>query len=197
MSVQPRPYLTPEEYLEGERAAEEKHEYFRGEVFAMVGASFAHVTIASNVNASLHSQLKGKPCRPFASDLRVNVSRTGLYTYPDVGVVCGDPEFGDEHHDTLLNPRVLIEVLSPSTEAYDRGKKFGHYRTIESLAEYLLVAQDQPRIEQFTRQASGDWLLHEATGLEASIRLPSIECELKLADVYDRVEFSEAESGEG
>jgi len=183
MSVQSKPYVTPKEYLERERATEEKHEYFQGEVFAMVGASFAHVTVASNVVISLGSQLRGKPCQVFSADLRVNVSRTGLYTYPDVGVVCGEPEFGDEHRDTLLNPKILIEVLSSSTEAYDRGKKFAHYRTIESLAEYLLVAQDQPRIEQFIRQASGDWLLHEASSLDERIRLPSIECELKLVEV--------------
>lgn len=194
MSVQPKPYVTPEEYLERERATEEKHEYFQGEVFAMVGASFAHVTIVSNVNASLHSQLKGKSCQAFATDLRVNVSRTGLYTYPDAGVVCGEPEFGDKHRDTLLNPKILIEVLSPSTEAYDRGKKSAHYRTIESLTEYLLVAQDQLRIEQYIRQPSGDWLLHEVSGLDGSIRLPSIECELKLAEVYDRIEFDKLSS---
>lgn len=151
------------------------------------------MTIVSNVNASLHSQLTEKPCQAFATDLRVKVSRTGLYTYPDVGVVCGDPAFDDEHRDTLLNPKILIEVLSPSTEAYDRGKKTAHYRTIESLAEYLLVAQDQPRIEQFIRQSSGDWLLHEASGLDERIRLPSIQCELKLADVYARVDFSESD----
>ena len=159
----------------------------------MGGASFAHVQIVSNLIASLGSQLRGKPCQPFSTDLRVNVSRTGLYTYPDVGVVCDEPQFGDEHHDTLLNPRVIIEVLSPSTEAYDRGKKFSHYGTIESLAEYLLVAQDRPCIDHYARQASGDWLRHEATDLDDAVQLPSIECELKLAEVYDRVEFSESE----
>ncbi len=194
MSVQPKPHLTPEEYLVAERAAmEQKHEYYKGEVFAMVGASFAHVTIVANLVASLHTELQGKPCQPFSTDLRVNVSRTGLYTYPDVGVVCRDPEFDDEHRDTLLNPKIIVAVLSSSTEAYDRGKKFAHYRAIESLAEYLLVTQDQSRIEQFIRQDSGDWLLHDATGLEKTIRLPSIECELKLADVYDRVEFPDSE----
>ncbi len=193
MSLQPKAHLTPEEYLAGERAAEEKHEYFQGEAFAMGGASFAHVAVSSNLLIALGTQLQGKPCRVFSADLRVSVSRTGLYTYPDVSVLCDEPQFDDDQRDTLLNPRLLIEVLSSSTEAYDRGKKFVHYRTIESLAEYVLVAQDQPRIEQFVRQPSGDWLWHEAAALEESIRLPSIECELKLAEVYDRVEFPDAE----
>ncbi len=193
MSLQPKPYVTPEEYLAGERATEEKHEYFQGEVFAMGGASLAHVRIVSNLVRTLGNQLLGKPCEVLATDLRVNVPQTGLYTYPDVNVVCDELQFDDDHRDTLLNPRLIIEVLSPSTEAYDRGKKFAHYLTIESLAEYLLVAQDQPRIEQYIRQPSGDWLWHEAAALEESIRLPSIECELQLAEVYDRVEFSEPE----
>ena len=191
MSLQPKPRLTPEEYLAQERAMEEKHEYFRGEVFAMGGAIFAHVQIVSNLARCLHS--REKPFFVFLSNLRVKVTETGLYTYPDVGVVCDEPQFDDEQRDTLLNPRLIVEVFSPSTEAYDRGKKFAHYRTIESLAEYLLVAQDQPRVEQYFRQASGDWLLHEAATIDDSIQLPSIDCELKLAEVYDRVEFSDSE----
>lgn len=196
MSLQPKPHLTPEEYLACERATEEKHEYFQGEVFAMGGASLTHVRVVSNLVRTLGSQLLGKPCEVLATDMRVNVSRTGLYTYPDVSVLCDEPQFDDDQRDTLLNPRLIIEVLSPSTEAYDRGKKFSHYLTIESLAGYLLVAQDQPRIEQYIRQPSGDWLWHEATGLEGTIRLPSIECELKLAEVYDRVAFDESQSEE-
>lgn len=115
---------------------------------------------------------------------------TGLFTYPDVVVVCGEPRLADEHLDTLLNPTLLIEVLSPSTEAYDRGKKFEHYRTIESLAEYLLVAQDEPRIEQFVRQPDGHWLFTAIAGLPATILLPSIRCELSLSEVYDKVQVS-------
>lgn len=193
MSTRPKPVLTPEAYLASERASEEKHEYYQGEMFAMGGASFEHVGIVANLVASLHRQLQGRPCRVFSSDLRVKVSRTGLYTYPDVGVVCDQPQFDDEQDDTLLNPRVIIEVLSPSTENYDRGKKFAHYRKVECLAEYLLIAQDQPRIELYVRQANNDWLLHEATELDQTIRLPSIECDLKLSDVYANVELSESE----
>ncbi len=193
MSTRPKPVLTPEAYLASERAGEQKHEYYQGEVFAMGGASFEHVSIVSNLVASLGNQLLGRPGRVFSSDLRVNVSRTGLYTYPDVGVVCDQPQFDDEQDDTLLNPGVIIEVLSPSTEGYDRGKKFAQYRNVECLAEYLLVAQDQPRIELYVRQANNDWLLHEATKLEETIRLPSIECDLKLSDVYANVELSESQ----
>ena len=191
MSSQPKNVVTPEEYLGSERQSDRRHEYFGGEVFAMSGASFAHVAIVANLTGHLFAQLQGSPCRPFSSDLRVKVSRTGLYTYPDVVVVCDEPRFDDEHNDTLLNPRLIAEVLSPSTESYDRGKKFAHYRTLDSLAEYLLIAHDQPLIEQYVRQPSGDWLLHEATQLDETIRLSSIEIELALSDVYDKVEFDQ------
>jgi Uma2 family endonuclease len=193
MSTRPKPFLTPEQYLVSERAGDQKHEYYQGEVFAMVGASFSHVGIAANLLASLHGQLQSGPCRVFSSDLRVKVSRTGLYTYPDIGVVCDQPQFDDDQKDTLLNPRVIIEVLSPSTESYDRGKKFAHYRTVESLAEYLLVSQDQTRIEQYVRQPTHDWLLHEATEPAETIHLPSIECDLKLSDVYANIDLSQPE----
>jgi len=193
MSSQPkRLAVTPEEYLAAERQAERKHEYLDGEVFAMSGASFAHVSIVANLTGHLFARLQGSPCRAFSSDLRVEVSRTGLYTYPDVVVVCGEPKFDDEHDDTLLNPRLIAEVLSPSTETYDRGKKFAHYRTLDSLAEYLLIAQDQSRVEQYIRQPSGDWLLHEATQMEETIRLPSIESEFALSDIYDKIQFDQS-----
>ena len=193
MSSQPKKLaVTSEEYLAAERQADRKHEYLDGEVFAMSGASFAHVSIVANLTGHLFSRLQGSPCRAFSSDLRIKVSRTGLYTYPDVVVVCGDPQFDDEHNDTLLNPRLIAEVLSPSTETYDRGKKFAHYRTLESLAEYLLIAQDQVRVEQYIRQTSGDWLLHEATQVTETIRLPSIESELALADAYDKIQFDQS-----
>ncbi len=193
MSTRPKPLLTPEEYLASERTGDQKPEYYQGEVFAMVGASFVHVGIVSNLVVSLGNQLQGGPCRVFSSDLRVKVSRTGLYTYPDVGVVCDQPEFDDEHNDTLLNPRVIIEVFSPSTESYERGNWFVPFRTVESLAEYLLVSQVEPRVEQYVRQADSDWLLHEAAELEDTIHLPSIECDLKLSDVYDNIDFTEPE----
>src|SRR5437868_8492820 len=141
MSSQPKTLLTPEEYLAIERKAEYRSEYLNGEMFAMTGASRKHNLIALNIAGELRQQLKSKPCEAYVNDMRVRIPATDLYTYPDVTVVCGDPEFEDAFIDTLLNPTLLIEVLSESTESYDRGKKFGYYRTIQSLAEYLLVAQ--------------------------------------------------------
>jgi Uma2 family endonuclease len=178
--------ITPTEYLEAERRAETKSEYFDGQVFAMSGASLRHNLIVGNLLAGLHTQLKGRPCRVLPSDMRVHVP-TGLYTYPDVTVTCGAPKLEDEHFDTLLNPTLLIEVLSDSTERYDRGRKTEHYRQIESLQEYLLVSQEEAHIERYLRQSEREWLLTEAIGFEERISLPSIDCVIALRDVYDRV----------
>jgi Uma2 family endonuclease len=179
--------ITPEQYLAQERLAEIKSEYLSGEVFAMSGASERHNLVAGNAFAALHGQRRGRPCRVYASDMRVKVAATGLYTYPDVSVVCGKVEFEDEQRDTLLNPQVIIEVLSKSTAAYDRGEKFEQYRKIPSLAEYLLIAQERPLIEHYTRQPDGRWLLSEANDLQDAIELSSIGCRLALADVYEDV----------
>jgi Uma2 family endonuclease len=189
MASLPKPRFTPEQYLALEREAETKSEYFDGEIFAMSGASRQHNLISVNVIAELRAQLKGRPCEVYGSDMRVKVDPTGLYTYPDV-VVCGEVRLEDEHLDTLLNPTVLIEVLSPTTEAYDRGKKFAHYRRLDSLTDYLLIAQDQPRIEHYARQADQKWVLSEASELCASLPLTSLGCTLALAEVYDRVTFA-------
>jgi Uma2 family endonuclease len=188
MSSQTKVYYTPEEYLALERQAGYKSEYFDGEIFAMTGASRRHNLVAGNILATLHSQLRKRPCEIYPSDMRVKVSPTGLYTYPDVSVVCGEPMFDDEQRDTLLNPTVLVEVLSKSTASYDRGEKFEHYRKIKSLAEYLVVAQDKYHVEQYTRQPDDRWLLSETDDPQKTIRLSSIECDLALADVYDKVE---------
>lgn len=187
MSVEPHRRVSIEDYLAAERRAETKSEYLDGEVFAMSGASRSHNLVALNAAAALHGQLKGRPCETYAGDMRVHIPATGLYTYPDVTVVCGEPRFDDSELDTLLNPTLLIEVLSPSTEGYDRGKKFAHYRTLESLREYVLVAQEEARVELFTRQDDGHWLLSEASRLDEAIPLASIGCELRLADVYERL----------
>ncbi len=193
MSAIPKIYLTPAEYLAFERQSDVKHEYFTGELFAMSGASRQHVRISVNVMTLLDNQLKGKRCELFNGDMRVKVSPTGLYTYPDASVVCGRPRFEDKELDTLLNPTVIVEILSKSTEAYDRGEKFAQYRTLDTLTDYLLLSQDKPRIERFTRQADGGWLLTESAGLDAVMPIESIQCQLPLADVYDRVEFDEAQ----
>jgi Uma2 family endonuclease len=192
MSAVPKIYLTPAEYLAFERQSDVKHEYFRGELFAMSGASRQHVRISINVTTSLDNQLKGRRCELFNSDMRVKVSPTGLYTYPDASVVCGRPRFEDKELDVLLNPTVIVEILSKSTEAYDRGEKFAQYRTLDTLTDYLLLSQDKQRIEHFTRQADGGWLFTESTGLDAVMPIESIQCQLPLADVYDRVEFDQA-----
>jgi Uma2 family endonuclease len=182
--------LSEAEYLEIERRAEFKSEYFDGEMFAMAGGSLAHSLIATNLAAEVRHQLKGRPCVPFNSDLRLKVEATELYTYPDLSVVCGPPSFADPGRDTILNPTLIAEVLSESTEAYDRGAKFGHYRQIPSLREYLLVSQWEPRIEQFVRQPNGLWLLGAAVGMEAALELPSLGVTIALGEVFAKVEFT-------
>ena len=188
MSQRIVPYISPEEYLRLERQAEYKSEYLNGEIFAMSGASEGHNLIAGNIFGELRQQLRGGPCRAYVSDMRVKVRANGLYTYPDVVVVCGEPKFEDKEVDTLVNPTMLIEVLSPSTERYDRIAKTSYYRTIDSLAEHLLVAQDEIRLEQYARQ-DGQWLLSEYLALDAIVSLPSISGTLKLSDVYERITF--------
>ena len=191
MSAIPKTKLTPEEYLEFERKSEEKHEYFGGEIFAMSGAKWNHNVIAWNIGGELRQKLKDKKCSVCPGDLRVFVPATGLYTYPDLVVVCGEPKFQDDVFDTLLNPVLIIEVLSESTESYDRGKKFQHYRSIKSLREYVLVSQDEARIEKYVKQGNGFWVLSEAAGLDAEIKFDSIDCVIALSEVYDKVNFSD------
>jgi Uma2 family endonuclease len=187
VTTQPKHRLSPEEYLAIERKAAYKSEYYRGETYAMSGASREHNLITLNIGASLHRQLRQRPCEVYQSDMRVKVSPTGLYTYPDVIVVRGQPRFEDAHGDTLLSPTLIVEVLSESTEGYDRGAKFEQYRTLPSLKDYLLVAQDRCHVEHFVHQPDGGWLLSEAKSPEATLRLGSIDCELPLAEVYEKV----------
>lgn len=187
MAVEPQRRLSPEQYLALERASGTKSEYVDGEMVAMTGASRRHNLLTLNVASALHGQLRGRPCEAYKGDMRLRIPATGLYTYPDVVVVCGEPELEDAELDTLLNPTLVVEVLSPTTESYDRGKKFAHYRMLPSLREYVLVAQDEVRIELFSRQADGQWVLSEADRLDARLALSSIGCELVLADVYERL----------
>jgi Uma2 family endonuclease len=187
MSSQVQQRHTPEEYLALERQAQCKSEYYAGEIFAMAGASRWHNLIVTNVLRELSLQLKGRPCTTYPSDMRVKVSPTGLYTYPDVTVVCGEAQFEDHQQDTLLNPTLIVEVLSESTEAHDRGGKFAHYRKLPSLMEYVLIAQTKPHIEHYVRQPDNRWLLAEADRLADTIHLPSIDCHLALAEVYDKL----------
>ena len=190
MSTHAQPLLSPAEYLAMERASRDiKHEFFRGEIFAMAGGSRKHNLLALNLSGMLYNTLRDGPCETYSNDMRVLVHPSGLYTYPDLVVTCEQPRFEDEFGDTLLNPQLIIEVLSDSTESYDRGKKFEHYRRIESLVEYMLVAQDRPQIDLFSRSSDGSWQLTDASGLESAIRLASLEAVLPLAEIYARIEF--------
>lgn len=183
--------ITPEEYLQVERQSETKHEYFDGEIFAMAGASRKHCKISANLIYSFMGRFKGTSCNVYSNDFRVKIKKTGLYTYPDVIITCGKEILEDQVKDTLLNPLILIEILSPSTESYDRGKKFSHYRQIESLQNYVLVSQDEPHIELFERQINHQWILSEKVGLENSIEIPAINYLLPLVEVYDKIDFND------
>lgn len=191
MTAQAIPLITEEEYLARERASGTRHEYYNGKMYAMTGGTEPHNLIASNALATLHLQLRQRPCRVYQSDMRVKIIATGLNTYPDVTVVCGRPAFTDATRDTLTNPIVILEVLSPSTERYDRGMKFQNYRTIETLQDYVLLAQDRAYIEHYVRQVTGEWLLREAVGLAATLTIASINCGLALRDVYEKVDFDQ------
>jgi len=182
--------VTPEAYLALEAAAEFKSEYAGGEVFAMAGGSPAHSQLAFNLGTLLGPALRASPCRGYNADLRIRVPETDLYTYPDLTIVCGEPEFDPRDPHTIVNPTLIVEVLSPSTEAWDRGGKFAHYRRLPSLQEYLLVCQDRPHIDQFVRQGE-QWVLTEVSGPEGILRLHRLEESLPLAEIYDRVELPE------
>jgi Uma2 family endonuclease len=191
MTAIPKKLISPEEYLLRERKAETKSEFLRGEVFAMAGASFEHCRIANNMIVSIGSQLGKGPCQQFNSDLRVKVERTGLYTYPDIIIVCDPPQFEDNVLDTLLNPTVVIEVLSPSTESYDRGKKFRHYQAIPSLREYVLVAQSEVSIDRFVRDGPDGWSVKSFDNRTGEFAFSSVPVRIAMEDVYFGVEFRE------
>lgn len=180
-------FLTPEAYLARERVAEFKSEYFNGEVFVIAGNSRAHCRISMNVLRILDTQLLERDCNVYASNLRVKIRKIGKYTYPDVVLTCGKELFEDDEVDTLLNPIVIIEILSASTEAYDRGKKFQHYQFIDSLAEYILIVQDAVRVEQYVRQSDHTWLYSEYQNLDDVVKLESVKCEMTLKDIYAKV----------
>ena len=193
MSAAPKRLLTPEQYLAQERRAEFRSEYLRGEVFAMTGTSFEHCLIKDNFARKAGNQLEETACRVITSDMRVKITKTGLYSYPDLVIVCDEPQFEDATFDTLLNPRVIVEVHSDSTEKYDRGRNFAHYRQIPSLQEYVRVAQDQAVIERFVRQSDESWLLTAFADLGQVFELTSVPVRLALAEVYRGVTFPELE----
>lgn len=188
MSTRAERIYTADEYLATERASAHKSEFVKGRIYAMTGAKWPHNRIVSNIVTNLGVRLQEGDCSVVSNDQRVKVSRTGMYTYPDVVALCGKPEFEDAEVDTLINPGVIFEVLSRSTELYDRGEKFSHYRKIESLREYILVAQDEVRVEQFVRH--GDhWMLTEFTSLSDILRMETFGCEIPLGLIYHRIEF--------
>lgn len=185
----PRRKLTPEEYLEIDRRAEIKSEFWDGEMFAMAGGSEQHAYLITNVVGELRSHFKGRPCKVWPDTLRVKVWPTGRYTYPDAVALCGEPHFEDAERDTLVNPMVLFEVLSPSSEDHDRGKKFFYYRSIESVTDYVLIAQNAINVEHFSRQPDGTWVFRAYTRLDQEVGLPSLGVRLALAEIYDKVEI--------
>lgn len=193
----PIPYVTPEEYLHRERVAAEKSEYIDGQVYAMAGANAPHNLIAGNTLAALHAVFRGRGCRVFNSDMKVLVDDTGLFTYPDVSALCGTPEYLDATQDVLVNPTLIVEVLSPSTESYDRGAKFRNYRRLPSLQEYVLISQKRVLLERYVRQPSGDWLLTEFRSLGDVVELPSVQATLPLSEVYAEIDVEPEPLREG
>jgi Uma2 family endonuclease len=194
MSTTESAVLSAAEYLEIERRSEVKHEYINGQMYAMSpGASNAHNLICTNLVVALGGQTRGRSCVVYHADMRVKVSPTGMYTYPDIAALCGKPSFEPSVVDTLLNPSVIIEVLSSSTEAYDRGAKFAHYRRLESLQDYVLVSQGRIRVEHFVRDDS-EWRLSELGDPEALLRLAPIGCEISLGEIYRGIELPPAEN---
>jgi Uma2 family endonuclease len=186
MSSLPSYYLSPEEYLAIERQAEYKSEYVDGVMYAMAGGSERHNLIAGNLITELNIQLREVPCRVYTSDLKVRVPNSKRFFYPDVSVVCGETQFADDESDVVLNPILIAEVLSESTAAFDRGKKFQSYQQIESLQEYLLVSQDEHLAEHYLRQDNGHWLYTKVSGLDGIVILPTLKCQLSLSDIYNK-----------
>lgn len=183
------PMLDPAAYLQQEREANEKSEYLNGQTYAMAGASREQNQLVFNLAGLLHGQLRGSPCSAYVNDMRVRSRTTEACFYPDLTVVCNDAEFEDDEQDTLLNPVLIVEVLSPSTEGYDRGAKFAHYRRIESLREYVLIAQDRYSIERYLRDENGQWVLSEATAPTSQVELTTIASQLQVSEVYEKVEL--------
>jgi Uma2 family endonuclease len=185
----PPVHFSPAEYLELERAAEFKSEYLDGLIYAMSGASPRFSTIAVNLTREISAQLKGSRCQAFSSDTKVRTQTDNFYAYPDLSVVCGEPVFQDPLGYILDNPTLIVEILSPSTEGFDRGKKFARYREINALRNYVLIEQDLPKIELYVRQSDNTWVFSEVAGLESNLTLPAINCEISLREIYDRIEF--------
>ncbi|MCC6363505.1 MAG: Uma2 family endonuclease [Bryobacterales bacterium] len=191
MASSPVHKLTEEEYLAVERAAEIRSEFYEGEMFAMSGGTHVHSRLQVRMISELEARLTGGRCTVYSSDLRIKISETGLYTYPDVSVVCGRPLFADDRKDSLLNPSLIVEVLSPSTESYDRGRKFEHYRPVETLRDYILVSQDRVLVEHYARQEAAAWLLRTYSQLEEELHIDSVSVAVPLSAIYHGIELGE------
>ena len=183
-------YISEQDYLNAERLALNKHEYFRGEIFAMSGASLPHNKIFSNLFIDAGVKLKGKKCQPFGGDLRIYIPKNTLYTYPDMSIICGEPETTDDNFDTVTNPTVIFEILSKSTRNYDKGQKFTLYRDIESLKEYILIDSEKIMVEKFTKNPDKSWTLTVFTTITDNFEMKSIDVSLRLSDIYDGVTFT-------
>ena len=183
-------FITPEEYLEAERVSESRHEFLDGDVYAMAGESLSHSRVCTNLSGEVRDKLKGRSCEPLSPNMKVRTSNASLFAYPDLTIVCGEPRFHGLKKDVLVNPKVIFEVLSPSTENYDRTTKFMSLRMgNETLTDYILVSQEMLFVEHFTRQDDGDWRYRSYSNLDESFEIESVECTLSLAEIYDRVEF--------
>ncbi len=186
--------LSPDEYLRFERSAATRHEYFDGEIYEMAGESLAHSQVCINIAREISSILKGSKCQALSPNMKVRAETRGMFAYPDLSIVCGEPVFHDLQKDVLLNPKVIVEVLSPSTQRYDQTKKFFRYRKeIPSLTDYILIYQDAPFIEHHEKQADGRWVHNAFDGLDDTFRIPSINCDIPLSEIYDRVEFADGQ----
>jgi Uma2 family endonuclease len=183
-------YITEKEYLDAERLALDKHEYYKGEVFAMSGASIAHNKIFSNIFLDIGNKLKGKNCQPYGSVLRIHIPKNTLYTYPDISIICGDPETTDANFDTITNPSVIIEILSSSTRNYDKGEKFTLYREIDSLQEYILIDSERIMVEKFIRNSDNSWQLTEYKSMDKSFAITTLTIEIQLAAIYEGVKIA-------
>lgn len=192
-----RRLYSAEEYLELERAAEYRHEFLDGRIFLMAGESISHSRICTNLSGETRAKLKGKPCEALSPNMKVRTSSASLFAYPDLTIMCGEPQFHDVKKDVLTNPQVIFEVLSPSTEAYDRTTKFQRYRMgNETLTDYVLVSQDKAFVEHFTKQPDGNWLYRSFSEMTDVLRIETVDCELSLQEIYDRVEFKETQMEE-
>ena len=191
MGAQELIYVSPQKYLDTERLALDKHEYFEGEVFAMSGASIVHNVLFKNTYIDLGIKLKGKKCQPYGSDLRIHIPKNSLYTYPDISIICDEIETTDDKFDTITNPSVLFEILSPSTQKYDRIEKFDLYREIDSLKEYIMINSEKILVLQYIRNPDNSWLMMEYKSLDTSFTIQTVAVELKLSDIYFDINFSD------